>query len=62
MWKHSERDDTTPSLAGISGTKSLQCCRLTASNGIFLIRDHSTHETEEVVQPFLKKKASVYTS
>jgi hypothetical protein len=60
IWKHSEWDTTTPSLGDISGTKSLQHSRLTALNRIFLTRDHSTHETEEVVQPFLNKGLCLY--
>ena len=60
MWKHSERDNTTPSLGDISGTKSPQHSRLTALNGIFLTRDHSTHEIEEVVLPFLNKGLCLY--
>lgn len=59
-WKHSERDNTTPSLGDISGTKSLQHSRLTALNRIFLTRDHSTHETEEVVRPFLNKSLCLH--
>jgi len=59
-WKHSERDNTTPPLGDISGTKSLQHSRLTALNRIFLTGDHSTHETEEVVQSFLNKGLCLY--